>query len=169
MNPTLIAYGLLALLIYSGGIGTLAYLRGKHQCHLEQVSTEKTHIETVLNEREKNEHDSNQDAASTIAKTEAVRTETRTVVRQVPVYITPVADRRCVVGADFVRLHNLSASGAGREDDSDPTREPDDAPSGIALSAVAETVIDNYGTCRSEMIRFEGLQEWVSNYCKSGE
>jgi hypothetical protein len=76
---------------------------------------------------------------------ERVRIQTRTVtlIREVPVYVTPAADDRCVIPVGFVRLHDAAAS---------ETRLPAtaggplDAPAGIDLSAVASVVATNYGT-----------------------
>lgn len=164
MNMQLMAYGLLGFLLWSGGFGTLAYLQGKHQCQIEQRAEQAKQVDSTLQTREKNENESNQNAQTVIKQVETIRWKTRNVVRQVPVYITPVADRGCVINSGFVRLHNLSASGL--PDDPNTSSQPDDAASGVALSTVGETVVENYGSCRAEMIRFEGLQNWVAKYCR---
>lgn len=166
MNPTLIAYGLAGFLIWSIGLGGAAYFKGKTQCQIEQKAAEKTHVETVLDTREKNDHESNKDAATNIQQVEVVRWRTRETVRNVPVYVNRVADSRCTVGMGFVRLHDLSASGTGQQDNPDTSGQLYDAPSGVDLSTVASTIAENYGTCREEMKRFEGLQDWVTKYCK---
>lgn len=166
MNPLLLAYALAGFLIWSIGLGATAYFKGKSQCHLEQAAAEKEHVETVLDTREKNENESNQDAAATIKEVEVIRWRTKETIREVPVYVSGIGDAGCVVTAGFVRLHDLSASGAGLPDDPDTASKLYDAPSGIALSTVATTVAENYGVCREEMTRFEGLQDWVGKYCK---
>lgn len=166
MNPTLMAYGLAGFLIWSIGLGGAAYFKGKSQCQLEQAAAEKEHVETVLDTRGKNEHESNQDAATTIEKVEVIRWKTREVIVKVPVYISGAGDRGCVVPVGFVRLHDLSTGNAGLPDNPDPASQLYDAPSGIALSTVGSTVAENYGVCREEMTRFEGLQDWVGKYCK---
>lgn len=165
MNPILMAYALVGFLVWSVALGGAAYYKGKAQCGLEVKAAEKEHVETVLDTREKNENESNQAAASTIKEVEVIRWRTKETIREVPVYVSGVGDAGCVVTAGFVRLHDLSASGAGREDDPDPASQLYDAPSGVALSAVGETLAENYGTCREEMTRFEGLQDWVGKYC----
>lgn len=166
MNPTLIAYALLGLVAWTGVVGGTAYYKGKEQCQIEQKAAEKTHVETVLDTREKNDHDSNKDAKGNIQQVEVVKWKTREVVKNVPVYVNRVADSRCTVGVGFVRLHDLSASGTGREDNPDTSGQLYDTPSGVSLSTVASTIAENYGTCRAEMKRFEGLQDWVTKYCK---
>lgn len=87
--------------------------------------------------------------------TEAVKTDnvkakakieyrTKLLVKEVPVYVTPAADDRCVVPLGFVRLHDQAASG-GPPSLSQAPGGPLDAPSGIPLSDALSTVIGNYG------------------------
>lgn len=166
MNPTLIAYAVIAAIAWTGIVGTTAYLKGKNQCQLEQNAAEKDHVETVLDTRGKNENESNRDAKTTIERVEVVRWKTRDVVKRVPFYVSGLGDAGCAVPVGFVRLHDSAASGAGLPDNPDTSGQLHDAPSGIALSTVASTVAENYGTCREEMTRFEGLQDWVTKYCK---
>lgn len=166
MNPTLIAYSVIAMIAWTGIVGTGAYFKGKSQCHLEQAASAKDHVETVLDTREKNEHDSNQAAATTIKEVEVIRWKTRDVIVKVPVYISGAGDSGCIIPVGFVRLHDLSTGNAGLPDNPDTSGQLYDAPSGIALSTVGSTIAENYGTCREEMKRFEGLQDWVNKYCK---
>ena len=68
---------------------------------------------------------------------------TRTLIKEVPVYVSLAADARCVVPVGLVRIHDAAAAGA-------PVLPaaaggPLDAPSGVELSAVAATVAENYG------------------------
>lgn len=87
--------------------------------------------------------------------TEAVKTDnvkakaqieyrTKLLVKEVPVYVTPAADDRCIVPLGFVRLHDQTASG-GPPSLSQAPGGPLDAPSGIPLSDALSTVIGNYG------------------------
>jgi hypothetical protein len=96
-------------------------------------------------------------AAKTQAAEERVRTVTRTIVREVPRYVTREADAHCIVPRGFVRLHDAAAQSVVPV----PAGEPDDAPSGVELSAVAGTVADNYGACHETAERLTGLQAWV--------
>lgn len=76
---------------------------------------------------------------------EKVRIQTRTVtlIKEVPTYVTPAADDRCIVPVGFVRLHDAAASASELPAASGG---PLDAPSGVDLSAVASVVAENYGT-----------------------
>lgn len=71
-----------------------------------------------------------------------IRTVTQTLIKEVPVYVTIESDRACVVPDGFVRLHDAAALGAAV-----PAAPGGSvaAPSGVPLSAVAETVAANYG------------------------
>lgn len=84
-------------------------------------------------------------AAGALTKTRVeIQYRTRTLIQEVPIYVTPQADRDCTVPVGFVRLHDAAASGdpPGLPG---PAGGPVDAASGVALSAVAETVVANYG------------------------
>lgn len=81
-----------------------------------------------------------------------------TITREVPVYVTAQADHRCVVPLGFARVHNAAAQGI---DLPRPAGSADAAPSGIALSAVAGTVVDNYTTCHANAAQLSTLQEWA--------
>ena len=76
-----------------------------------------------------------------------VRVVTETITKEVPVHVTEKADRACVVPVGFVSLWNRSV-GDPAGGDSTPTPEASvvlDAPSGVALSAVAEAAVANHG------------------------
>lgn len=71
-----------------------------------------------------------------------IRTVTKTLTKEVPVYVTVKSDLACVVPDGFVRLHDAATHGAALSAAPGGLVE---APSGVPLSAVAETVVDNYG------------------------
>lgn len=83
-------------------------------------------------------------ARSSLARERVViQTRTITLIKEVPTYVTPAADARCVVPVGFVRFHDAAAAGS-------PVLPatpggPLDAPSGVDLSAVAATLAENYG------------------------
>lgn len=80
------------------------------------------------------------------------------ITKEIPVYVTPQADASCTVPVGFVRLHDAAAQGQSLP--AAPGRAVD-APSGLALSAVAGTVARNYGICRVTAERLTALQDWV--------
>lgn len=97
---------------------------------------------------------------------EAARVETRVVYRtiteRIPVYVTPEIDRDYPVPVGFVRLHDAAAAGGSAPTLSDRPGEPADAPSGIPLSAVADTVTGNYAGCADDRARLKGWQDWYA-------
>lgn len=85
-----------------------------------------------------------------------------------PAYVTPLADSRCTVPRGFVLQWNAGAARAngspGADDPAaaDPGPELVEAPSGIALSAVADAVTDTQtalGQCRRQVT---GWQEFYT-------
>ena len=80
-----------------------------------------------------------------------------TLTQEIPVYVTAPADARCLVPVGFARVHNAAAAGVlpGTPGAADAQ------PSGLALSAVAGTVVDNYTTCHATAAQLTALQDWV--------
>lgn len=93
-------------------------------------------------------------------KSTEIRTRTETLTREIPRYITAADDARAVINTGFVRLHDAAALGLAP-----PAPDPgaDAAPSGVALSAVARTVADNYGACHLWRAQVIGLQDYVTS------
>lgn len=81
-----------------------------------------------------------------------------TITKEVPVYVSKAADASCVVTRGFVRVHDASAANVPV---SGGPRVTDDDSAGIALSAVAATVNDNYTDCHANAEQLTALQAWV--------
>jgi len=92
---------------------------------------------------------------------EAVRladTETtRHLLEEVPIHVTPAIDTAHPVPCGFVRLFNAGAH--------DPVPDgacgTDDAPSGIALSEIAQATTENDGAYDVCAAQLTALQDWV--------
>ena len=69
-----------------------------------------------------------------------IQTVTKTLIKQVKVYVPASADANCVVNSGFVQLYNSAAAGV-----SPASRGPVEAPSGVPLSAVLDTTVFNFG------------------------
>jgi len=95
------------------------------------------------------------------AARDRIRLVTRTLLLKVPDHVTPDADARCIVPLGFVREHDAAATG-DVSGVSGSASQPDDAASGLALSAVAATVVDNYGTCRETARQLSDLEAWIA-------
>lgn len=79
------------------------------------------------------------------------------IFQKVPVYVPASADAACIVPVGFVRLHDAAAQSV-----MPGSAGPADAQaSGLALSTVAGTVVDNYTTCHAIAEQLMALQDWV--------
>lgn len=91
-----------------------------------------------------------------IDRVHEVEAQAKTIVKEIPVYVTKDDDSRCAIPVGFVRIHDAAANG-----DAPSARDANAAPSGVELSTVASTVADNYGICRQNAEQLKALQEWV--------
>ncbi|KVQ82165.1 hypothetical protein WK07_11825 [Burkholderia multivorans] len=92
-----------------------------------------------------------------VDRVRVVREKGDTIIKEVPVYVDREADRACVVPLGFVRVHDAAAANV-------PVGDPgstDVAAAGVALSAVAATVADNYTTCHENAEQLIALQARV--------
>lgn len=85
----------------------------------------------------------------------------KTIIQKVPVYVSAKADAACTVNAGFVRLHDAAALALPAPE---PSGAADDAPAGIALSAVGATTAANYAACNANAEQLTQLQELVRQY-----
>ncbi len=92
-----------------------------------------------------------------VDRVKIVREAGATIIKEVPVYVSPEADAACVLSRGFVRLHDAAAAGVV----SDSAGGSDASPAGIALSTVAGTVADNYERCHENAEQLTALQDWV--------
>lgn len=88
-----------------------------------------------------------------------IRTITKEVIRNVPVYITRKSDAECTVPVGAVRV--FAAAARGVRDLPDPAGRPDDAAAGIDLSALAAAGADDLGTCQGVRAQLTSLQDWI--------
>jgi hypothetical protein len=94
------------------------------------------------------------------AKRERVRTVTRTLIEEVPIYVSEIGNAGCTLPLGFVRLHNLSA--AGLPAIPDRADKSNDAPAGVALDYATAVVVENYGTCNDLREQVIGWQAWYT-------
>ncbi|NIJ70588.1 hypothetical protein [Xanthomonas sp. 60] len=94
-----------------------------------------------------------------VDRVQVVRERGATIVKEVPVYVTPTADAACAVPAGFVRLYNAAAQGIALDHAS--AGDPDAPAAGVTLSAVADTTAHNFGLCHERGETIAGLQHYV--------
>ena len=92
-----------------------------------------------------------------VDRIQVVREKGDTLIQEIPVYVPVQADAACTVHRGFVSLHDAAAAG----DLPEPTRDPDAPAEGLALSAVAATVVTNYQTCHENAEQLKALQDWI--------
>ncbi|ASL74673.1 hypothetical protein DOT66_16665 [Ralstonia pseudosolanacearum] len=91
-----------------------------------------------------------------VDRVQTIRLKGDTIIKEIPRYVPVQADASCVVPRGFVRLHDSAAAGAVP----DPgAGDADAAPSGVALSAVAGTVADNYTDSHANSEQLAHLQQ----------
>ena len=92
-----------------------------------------------------------------VDRIQIVREKGDTLIQEIPVYVPIQADAACTVHRGLVSLHDAAAAGEL------PTAPGDaDAPAeGLALSAVAATVVTNYQTCHENAEQLKALQDWI--------
>jgi hypothetical protein len=97
-----------------------------------------------------------------VDRVQTVYLQGKTITKEIPVYVTPEADAACIVPLGFVRIHDAAAANTAPE----PTTGNPDAPAaGVTLSAIAETVADNYTRYHALGAQLIGLQDYVRTSC----
>lgn len=91
-------------------------------------------------------------AAKQEAAQEKIRTVFKTIIKEVPTYVS-IND--CPMSPGFRVFHDAAANG----ELPDPARIPDAA--AVPAPDVANTVAENYQTCHQTAARLNGLQDWV--------
>jgi hypothetical protein len=87
-----------------------------------------------------------------IVYVDRVRTVTKTLTKEVPVYVPADA---CPLPDGFRLLHDAAAEGR----DPEPPGSPNAAP--VPAQDAAATIVENYGTCHEDQRRLADLQKWV--------
>lgn len=101
-----------------------------------------------------------------VDRVETVYVAGKTITKEIPVYVTPEADAACTVPVGFVRIHDAAAGNTAPE----PSAGDPDAPApGLALSAVAETVADNYTRYHALGAQLISLQDYVRTSCPAAQ
>jgi hypothetical protein len=93
-----------------------------------------------------------------VDRVQVVHEKARTIVKEVPIYVTKAEDAACTIPVGFVRLHDAAAANVPLSGPAGPT---DASPSGIALSTVSETVAVNYEQYHEVVEQLTALQDWV--------
>lgn len=98
------------------------------------------------------------------AAEERVRIEyrTRTLIREVPTYVTPEIDARFDLAVGLVRLHDAAALGVDVSAVPDPAGRADDQAADVAASDFGAAVVENYGVCHALRSQVLAWQSWAA-------
>ena len=97
-------------------------------------------------------------AASDKKAQAAIQVVTRTLIKEVPTYVTQKSVDACVVPLGFIRLFNAGVSGVTLPD---APSGANDAPSGVGLDTVARVTVSNDAAALSNAKQLSDLQAWV--------
>lgn len=109
-----------------------------------EVQSQKVNVETII---------------KYVDRVKVVKEKGATIVKEIPVYVSAKSDDRCIIPTGFVRAHD---SAANPSDVSSASVESYDSATDIKLSAVAETVVDNYTKYHEVVEQLRALQDWVN-------
>lgn len=164
-NWKLVGVGLLALAL---GVQTLrvgSLKRGEIACQAQV----KTYQAVEAAARAKAAQVAKTQAQVTKAATQAytvtaghIQTITRTIVKNVPTYITPATDTRYPLPVGFVRVSDAAALGLDVSAIPLPAGQSDDSPSTVTASHAATIIAGNYGGCRANAAQLAALEGWVT-------
>ena len=160
MNPLAIVplpYRLLALALLAVALVVFGWVKGVGHVQAEWDAANTRQAQQVSVVKQRQAEATVQVVTKYVDRVKIVRETGATIVKEVPVYVSPEADAACVLPRGFVRLHDAAA--AGRVPES--AGGADAAPAGIALSTVAGTVADNYERCRENSEQLIALQAWL--------
>lgn len=150
-RPALIG---LALLAMACGVQTLRIDHAKHE--ITAMKAAQKVAEAREAQRTAQGVTISQTAATAlVVSRDQIRTVTRTLIEKVPQYVPADADRDCTVPLGWVHLHDAAAQGL-----STPAGGPEQAASGVPLSAVAATVVANYGIAYDWKAEALGWRDW---------
>jgi hypothetical protein len=153
-------YRWLALAVLAAALLSFGWVKGAAHVQGQWDAEKQTVLVKTVTVQAKQAEASVQVITKYVDRVKVIHEKAQIITKEIPVYVTPKADAGCTVPVGFAILHDAAASGSPLPG---PSGGPHDSPSGIALSAVASTVTDNYALCRSTAEQLTGLQNWVKS------
>ena len=147
-----------ALVIALVGVG---YVRGASDAELRFEVIRAKESELAAAEIERLSKKGAEVVLQYVTRTERVEGASRTIVKEIPKYVSAKSDAGCVVPVGFVRLLSPSVdvqAGLYR-----PSADVDEAASGVALSAVAEFVTEARRRFELNKAQCDSLMQVVSD------
>ena len=95
-----------------------------------------------------------------------IKTETETIIKEVPRYVTQIADRRCDLTRGFVELHDGAATGRLPAPGAGASGLIDES-AGVPLSTAGVAIAKNYGACRDLAAEVSAWRQWYPRYVEA--
>lgn len=92
-----------------------------------------------------------------VDRVQIVKEKGSVIYEKIPTYINKAADEQCAVPNGFVVLHDSAA----KNEVPGASTDSNEGTSGIKISKVAETVVDNYTAYHEVAEQLKALQGWV--------
>jgi len=150
-------YRLLALAALAVALAGFGWVKGADHVRAEWDAATGKQALQVAGVKQRQANASVQVVTKYVDRIKVVREKGDTIIKEVPTYVTPEADARCVIPRGFVRLHDAAAANKIP----DPAGTSDAAASGIALSTAAGTIANNYERCAENSEQLIALQSWI--------
>ena len=157
MNLIAWPYRLLALATFGIALFGFGWLKGASHVQAQWDAATATQQQAQAQVQIRQAEATVQVVTQYVDRIQIVREKGDTLIQEIPVYVPVQADAACTVHRGFVSLHDAAAAGELPE----PTRDPDEPAEGLALSAVAATVVTNYQTCHENAEQLKALQDWI--------
>jgi hypothetical protein len=150
-------YRLLALAALGIAVFGFGWLKGASHVQAQWDATSAAQLQAQAQAQTRQAQAIVQVVTQYVDRIQVVREKGDTLIQEVPVYVPVQADAACTVHRGFVSLHDAAAAGELPQ----PARDADAPAEGLALSAVAATVVTNYQTCHENAEQLKALQDWI--------
>ena len=150
-------YRLLALAVLGIALFGFGWLKGSSHVQAQWDAATAAQQQALAKAQTRQAEATVQVVTQYVDRIQIVREKSDTLIQEIPVYVPVQADAACTVHRGFVSLHDAAAAGELPE----PARDADAPAEGLALSAVAATVVSNYQTCHENAEQLKALQDWI--------
>jgi len=157
MNPIAWPYRLLALAALCIAVFGFGWLKGTSHVHAQWDAATAAQQQAQAQVQTRQAEATVQVVTQYVDRIQVVREKGDTLIQEVPIYVPIQADAACTVQHGFVSLHDAAAAGELPQS----ARDADAPAEGLALSAVAATVVTNYQTCHENAEQLKALQDWI--------
>ena len=150
-------YRLLALAAFGIALFGFGWIKGAGQVQAQWDAATAAQQQAVVQVQTRQAEATVQVVTQYVDRIQIVREKGDTLIQEIPVYVPVQADAACTVHRGFVSVHDAAAAGELPQ----PARDADAPAEGLALSAVAATVVTNYQTCHENAEQLKALQDWI--------